>query len=271
MSSDRVSSCLPVSFGLEFASTNYAAGRSGGEVRFRKAGDLTQTRRIFLNHMKRVFSRSFSIACVLISGLGVSAIAQTAAAAPTAAAPTGATTKVAVINFQAAVFQTNEGRRNISELQKKFDPKRAQLKAQSDEIDTLKKQLQAAGDKLSDAERQSRTQAIDTKEKALQRDGEDASNDYAQAMQQAYQQVAEKVYGVVTSYATQNGFGVVLDASASQQQLPTVLWASPSTDITKAVIDAYNVKSGVPAPAAEVPAAPAPAAHAPAHSTPAAH
>lgn len=233
--------------------------------------------------MKRVFSGSFSIACLLVSGLSLSAIAQTAAAATpapaagttTAAVPTG-TTKIAVINFQAAVFQTNEGRRNIAELQKKFDPKRSQLKAQADEIDTLKKQLQASGDKLSDSERESRTQSIDQKEKTLQRDGEDASNDYEQQMQQAYQQLAEKVYGVVQSYATQNGFGVVLDASAGQQQLPTVLWASQSTDITKAVIDAYNVKSGVPAPAAEVPPAPASHApvstsHAPAHPSGATH
>jgi outer membrane protein len=215
--------------------------------------------------MKRVFSRSFSITCLVVAGLGASALAQTAAAAPAAAAnvpaPTG-TTKVAVINFQAAVFQTNEGKRNISELQKKFDPKRTQLKTQANEIDTLKKQLQTSGATLSDAERQSRTAAIDTKEKALQRDGEDASSEYEQAMQQAYQQIAEKVYGVVQSYATQNGFGVVLDSSSSQQQLPTVLWASPGTDITKAVIEAYNVKSGVPAPAPEAPSAPAP--HAPA-------
>lgn len=223
--------------------------------------------------MKRVFSRSFSITCLVIAGLGASALAQTAAASPapsaSAPAPTG-TTKVAVINFQAAVFQTNEGKRNISELQKKFDPKRTQLKAQADEIDTLKKQLQASGATLSDAERQSRTAAIDTKEKALQRDGEDASGEYEQAMQQAYQQLAEKVYGVVQSYATKNGIDVVLDASSSQQQLPTVLWANQNTaDITKAIIDAYNVKSGVPAPAPEAPSAPAP--HTAAHPSGAAH
>jgi outer membrane protein len=224
----------------------------------------------FLIHMKRVISRSFPVVCLLVAGLGLSAFAQTAAAPGAASvAPTG-TTRVAVINFQAAVFQTNEGKRNIGELQKKFDPKRAELKTQADEIDGLKKQLQASGDKLSDAERQSRTQAIDAKEKNLQRDGEDASNDYQQQMQQTYQQLAEKVYGVVVSYAKENHYGMVLDASASQQQLPTVLWANPGTDITKPVIDAYNVKSGVPAPAPEAPSAPA--SHAPAHpSSGAAH
>jgi outer membrane protein len=224
--------------------------------------------------MKRVLSRSFFVTSLLVCCLGLSANAQAptaATAAGTADAPPTGTTKIAVINFQAAVFQTNEGRRNVEALQKKFDPKRAQLKAQSDEIDTLKKQLQASGDKLTDAERQTRTQEIDEKEKSLQRDGEDASSDYEQQMQQTYQQLAEKVYSTVQSYATENGFGVVLDDSASQQQLPAVLWHRDTTDITKAVIDAYNVKSGVPAPAPEVPAAPASHAPTSAHPSGATH
>ena len=65
---------------------------------------------------------------------------------------------------------------------------------------------------------------------------------------------------VLTSYEQQQGYTLVLDYA--QQQTP-VLYAQPSTDITKAIIDAYNVKSGVPAPPAQ-PAARAPAAKAPA-------
>jgi len=215
--------------------------------------------------MNRVFSRSIFVTPLLIAGLSLSAVAQTSGAH--AAAPTG-TTKVAVINFQAAVFQTNEGRAKIAALQKKFDPKRVQLKAEADEINTLKKQLQADASKLTDAERQSRTQAIDEKEKTLQRDGEDASSQYEQEMQQTYQQLAEKVYGVLQSYAQEHHYGVVLDESVGAQQPPTVLWRNDSTDITKAVIAAYNVKSGVPAPSAtgsEIPSAPA------SHTPPASH
>jgi outer membrane protein len=220
--------------------------------------------------MKRVISRSLSFACVLASGMGLSAIAQAGATAPAAAAavaPTGVT-KIAVINFQAAVAQTNEGQRNFSELQTKFEPKRTQLKTQNDEVESLKKQLQAAGDKLSDAERQTRLKTIDDKEKSLQRSAEDAQNDFQSEMQQTYQQLAEKVYGTLQSYATDNGYGLVLDASANQQQAPTVLWAGKGNDITMAVVQAYNAKSGVPAPA-NVPSAPAPshtnaAPHAPA-------
>jgi outer membrane protein len=210
--------------------------------------------------MKRVMLSSLPLVCLLASGLGASAIAQTPAAGASSAASAGVT-KIAVINFQAAVAQTNEGQRNFGELQKKFDPKRTQLKNLQDDIDNMKKQLQASGDKLSDAERQARLKSIDDKEKEYQRTGEDASNDFQQEMQQTYAQLAEKVFGTVTSYAEQNGYSLVLDESASAQQgVPTVLWANKSTDITAAVIQAYNAKSGVPAPPAQssVPSAPTP-------------
>jgi outer membrane protein len=215
--------------------------------------------------MKRATLRSLPLVCLLASGLGASAFAQTSAAAAPSAAASGPS-KVAVINFQAAVAQTNEGQRNFAELQQKYEPKRTQLKTQSDEIDTLKKELQASGDKLGDAERQTRLRTIDEKEKALQRAGEDASNDFQSEMQQTYQQLAEKVYGSLQSYAESNGYTVVLDAATAQNQAPVILWANKGTDITAAVIQTYNTKSGVPAPATPVPSAPTPSR--PAHTAP---
>jgi outer membrane protein len=66
-------------------------------------------------------------------------------------------------------------------------------------------------------------------------------------MQELYNGLASKVYDVLSSYAQQQGFTLVLDVAQAQNP---VLYASESTNITKAVIDAYNVKSGVPAPPA---------------------
>ena len=60
---------------------------------------------------------------------------------------------------------------------------------------------------------------------------------------------------MLTDYAKQQGFTLVLDV---QQQGTPVLYSAESTNITKQVIDAYNVKSGVPAPPAAPPAAPTP-------------
>src|SRR5277367_1286631 len=222
--------------------------------------------------------RSFTLVCLLASATGVGSIALSSRAlAQTPSAPTPAdstaaaasvpivpiTAKVAIIAFQQAVASTNEGQRNFAQLRVKFEPKQAQLKSQSDEIDSLKKQLQDAGANLSEPERDSRLRVIDEKTKSLQRSAEDAQNEASGAMNDMYQALAQKVYTVLDSYSNQNKFTVVLDTSA--QQTP-VLWASGSTDITKAVVDAYNTKSGVPpqpAAGASTPSAPRPSTSTP--------
>jgi outer membrane protein len=225
--------------------------------------------------------RSLALAVTLASGMVLSAAAQTPAApaAPSAlSAPAGAAmdaaapaapagpAKIAVIAFQVAVAQTNEGQRNFADLEKKFDPKRQQLKTLSDQIDTMNKDLQAKGATLTESERTARASAIDTKKKQLDRDAEDARTDFQQQMQDLYNTLASKVYDVMQSYAEKQGYTLVLDVS--EQQSP-VLFASTTSNITKPVIEAYNVKSGVPAPppSADVDAprpavpAPAPASH----------
>ena len=223
--------------------------------------------------------QSFTLVCLLASATGVGTlVSSSSAAAQTPSAPAPATAgatamvpvdaKVAIIAFQQAVAATNEGQRNFAQLRTKYEPKQTQLKTQSDEIDSLKKQLQDAGTTLSETERDSRLRVIDEKTKSLQRSAEDAQNEAQGAMSDMYQQLAQKVYAVLDSYASQSKFTLVLDAS-NQQNSP-VLWASPATDITKAVVDAYNTKSGVPAqPAASggAPAAPRPSTSAP-RSTP---
>ena len=206
----------------------------------------------------------------MASGLVLSAAAQTpaapAATAPPAAAPAGPA-RIAVIAWELAVAQTNEGQRDFADLQKKYAPKEASLKSLNDEVASLTKQLQDQGATLSEVERANRSKAIDDKKKQLDRETEDLRNDGQQDMQDLFSGLQAKVYDVMQSYAEQQGFTLVLDIS--QQQSP-VLFASATTNITKQVIDAYNVKSGVPAPPAQ-PAAAAPQAPKPRAVTPPTH
>ena len=204
--------------------------------------------------------RNFALVVMLASGMALSAAAQTQPA-PAAATPVAVPAKIAVIAFQLAVAQTNEGQRDFGDLQKKYAPKEANLKTLSDEIDALTKQLQAPGASMPQAEQASKAKVIDDKKKQLDRDSTDARDAFQADMQEMYNGLASKVYDVMQSYADLQGFTLILDIS--QQQTP-VLFAANGSNITKAVIDAYNVKSGVPAPPpsaeAPKPAAPRPAA-----------
>jgi len=202
---------------------------------------------------------SISLALVLASGFALTAAALTAAAQapPAAAAAPAGPSKIAVIAFQEAVAQTNEGQRNFAELKKKYEPRENQLKTTNDEIEGLKKELQDKGATLSEADRASRAKVIDEKGKKLQRAADDLREEGTKEMQEMLNTLAAKVYEVLAAYAQQQGYTVVLDVS--DRQTP-VLFAGQSANISEQIVAAYNLKSGVPAPPQATPARPA-AAH----------
>lgn len=203
-----------------------------------------------------------------IASLAAAAMLPLAQAQKPAAAANDAPSKVAVIAFQAAVAKTNEGQTSFAELEKKFQPKQESIDSLKTQVDTLTKQLQTDGPKLTDSERSARAKAIDDKTKELDRTAQEARTDFQQEIGQAYGALAEKVYGVMKAYAEQNGYTLVLDYSG--QQSP-VLFAGQTTDITDKVIAAYNAKSGVPAPSPSARSQAVPDAPAPAPKRPAGH
>jgi len=196
------------------------------------------------------FARLFVVA-VLAS---VGAFAQTGTtAAPAAAAPAGPA-KIGIINIQQAIVATNEGRRDLEALQKKFEPKQTELQSLNKEVTDLQTQLKTQGDKLNEEARNNLVKNIDTKQKSLQRSFEDAQSDFQGQQNDIVNRIGQKMMEVLDKYAKQNEYTVILDVST--QQSP-VLWAAQTTDITAPIVNAYNVQSGVAAPAATAaPAAP---------------
>jgi len=198
----------------------------------------------------------FKIMAIGLSiALGTAAFGQGAAtpaapATPAATAPAGPVpTKIGVVNIQQAIGECAEGKKEIDALQQKFNPKQAELKNMSDEVEGLKKQYQAQADKLSDDEKSSRTKAIDTKQKSLQRNFEDAQAEFQQAEQEVINRIGSKMVTVLEKYASANGYAVVLDVS--NPQTSPVLWATQASVITKDLVDAYDKENpaGVSAPA----------------------
>ena len=161
-----------------------------------------------------------------------------------ASSPAG--NKVAIVNIQDAIANTNEGKKELDALQQKFSPKQAELKTQNDDVENLKKQLQAQSDKLSDDERGNRIKTLEIKQKALQRNFEDAQNEFQQAEQEVVNRLGKKMLDVLEKYAKNDGYAMVLDVSNPQTP---VLYASPGANITKELVDAYNTEVPVAAPA----------------------
>ena len=225
-------------------------------------------------------NRTFALVTALAAGMTSAAgVAQTAGSASTSTrhrhrachplrSPVQVVpAKIAVIEFEQATAATNEGQRALQALQKKYEPQKTQLQTLQTEIDSLTKQLQSAPATMSDEERASRARTIDTKQKQLQRDGDDATAAFNAELQETLGAVAKKLGPIVIKYVQDNGYTMLLDNTGQQGGL-SVLWTQPgTTDISQAVVDAYNASSGVAAPA--VPSAPSATRPRPTTTTPA--
>ncbi|MGB9202527.1 MAG: OmpH family outer membrane protein [Terriglobales bacterium] len=195
-----------------------------------------------------------------------------AAAAPTAA-PKVSGTKVGTINIEQAIFASNEGRRDFEALSKKFEPKQNELKGLADEIDTLKKQLSAQQDKLNEETRDKLVKQIETKQKSFDRATQDAQEDFQAQQGEIGNKILTKMAPLLQKYVVDNGYGLLLDTSQPWPRGPVIV-SGPAMDITQPIVEAYNVQSGVAAPAASstatkpVPKATAPAKPAAPKTTP---
>jgi Skp family chaperone for outer membrane proteins len=218
-------------------------------------------RRSIPNRMNRTLVLVSALGAGLTTAAGMAQTPSAPSAAPAAAAaapvpPQAIPAKIALVAFEQAVFATNEGQRAVQQVQEKYKPKKDQIDAMSSEVDSLKKQLQGAPATLSDAERAAKLKTIDTKEKQLTRSAEDAQTAYNADVQEAYGKIAQKVSVTLKDYVSKNGYTLLLDVSSQQSN---VMWAVPSTDVTEAVVAAYNTSSGVAAPPPSAPSAGAPA------------
>ena len=200
------------------------------------------------------------VTVAVVFGLSLFALAQAdpAAGAPAAAAtpsaPSAASaakvtgTKIGTLNVEQAIFASNEGRRDFDTLAKKFEPKQNELKGLADEIDSLKKQLNAQQDKLNDESRDKLVKQIETKQKSFERATQDAQEDFQNQQQEIGGKILNKMAPIIQKYVTENGYGLLLDTSQAWPRGPVIL-SGPAMDITQPIVEAYNVQSGVPAPA----------------------
>ena len=187
------------------------------------------------------------ISLLLVLGFSISSLAQlnVAKEAPTNG-PVDTSFKIATINMQQTILASNEGHRDFEALNLKFEPKEAELKRLSEEIDGLKKQLDTQQSMLNDEARGKLVTLIESKQKNLDRATQDAQEDFDGQRRELVNNLLTKLAPIVQKYFNDNHYSLLLDTSQPWPQGPVVI-ASPATDITQQVLEAYNTVSGVPA------------------------
>lgn len=145
--------------------------------------------------------------------------------------------KPGVINFQMAIVSTKDGQKAAGDLDAKFAPKRKDLEQRQNELNALQDQLAKGQNTLSDSAKNDLYKNIEAKKKVLQRDFEDTKEEWEQEQQKMIQQIAQKMSAVIDRYAKDHGIALVVDVSNPQSP---ILYASPTIEITKDIIELYD-------------------------------
>jgi outer membrane protein len=166
--------------------------------------------------------------------------------------------KIGLIGINAAIGSTQEGKKAIGDLQKKYQPRQQELERLQQEIQSIQDQLGKQSATLSDDEQRRLSRDLEDKQKLLKRSTDDAQTDFAADRDEVIRRIGQKMVNVIHDYAQQNGLTLVIDGA----QVP-VYYAAKDVDITAEIVKRYDAANpvadagGTPKPSAP-PATPSP-------------
>jgi outer membrane protein len=141
--------------------------------------------------------------------------------------------KVAVINLQKAVLESDEIKKASTELEAKFKPRQQELEKLQNEIQVIQQQLQSNAGKLNpQAEADLNAQGA-KKQRELQRKGEDLQADVDRERNEILGKSTQKMGEVVKKLAEEKGYDLVVDIS-------NTIYFKPALEITTDALAAFN-------------------------------
>jgi outer membrane protein len=148
--------------------------------------------------------------------------------------------KIGLINMNAAIANTAEGKKVIADLQAKYQPRQQELQRLQQEIQGIQDKLNTQAATLSDEEQRRLARELEDKQKTLKRSTDDATTDFNADRDEAIRRIGQKMVHVIDDYAQQNGLSLVMDGA----QVP-VYYAAKGIDLTAEIIKRYDAANPV--------------------------
>jgi len=169
--------------------------------------------------------------------------------------------KIAIVDIRAALLSTSEGKQMAAELQSQFAAKQADLENTRKQLDDIKTRLETGARTLSDEERARLERQGQRTQATLQRKQDEYQAEFNDAQQDAIEKLGRKMGEVISRYARENGYMMVMDAQVCN------IYCSNQLDITQDIIRLYD--QAYPVKGAAAPGTPKPAPSRPATQPPA--
>lgn len=169
--------------------------------------------------MKKVF-----VSIGLVVALAVPAMAQTTAPA-----------RIAVINVQRVLAESESGKAALEKLRKMQEERTAKLKKMDDEIRVLdtelsQKRMSLSAERIAEMQKQ-----ISDRRILLQRAGQDAERELGEARDRELQAMEAQIMPLIDELGKEMGFAAIFNKFESG-----LVYASPAIEITDTVIKRYN-------------------------------
>ncbi len=143
-------------------------------------------------------------------------------------------TKIGFVNTLEVLYATEEGKRELEQLNQFAAQKQQEIGTQSSELQKLRDQYLTQQATLNSTARAQSERTIADKERDLQRLQEDIEVEYNQRRDQLLARASEKIRVIINEYAKLNGFGAIFIRNEAQT------YVDLSLDITQDVTRIYN-------------------------------
>jgi outer membrane protein len=139
--------------------------------------------------------------------------------------------KVAVVNTQQAMLDSQELKKASAEMEKKYKPRQDELQKLQADLTSIQQQI--ASGKLNQQAVADLTTQGTRKQRDAQRISDDLQADVDRDRQDILGKTAQRMQDVVKKLAEEKGFDLVIDVSQT-------LYVKPALDITKDALEAYD-------------------------------
>jgi outer membrane protein len=171
---------------------------------------------------------------VLLSG-GALLLSVVLFEAATVSAEEGVTARVAVLDVQRVVVESDYGKAAKEKLESEFSAKRAELQIEQKEVKTLAENIQKQSALLSPSALEAKVNAAREKEKGLIRNAEDLEEALAKRNAVLLEKLIKETDRIVAAIAKEENIDFVVEKDPR-----SVVYANRSLEITDRVIDALN-------------------------------
>ncbi|HVK69159.1 MAG TPA: OmpH family outer membrane protein [Polyangium sp.] len=163
------------------------------------------------------------------------ALAATMLSALVSLAPGSASAenKIAVVDVQQAVMQTEDGIRAQGTLKKLFDKRQKELDAKQEELQRAREDIERQARVLSREALARRMEDWQRRMVELQTSFVDYNKELQKKQGDLTGPILRKMMGIITRLAKKSGYELILDRSATP-------YARPDLDLTEQVVQMYN-------------------------------